>query len=157
MSYVRDARDRLLVMCEAIQLPSPLGASHAFESEEECSFAADQLPAFIVTDLPDETYQRVAVDTYQTGQEFLILLYVSEICDESYQANVDAWDLVTDCREVVADYFHASMGLEFDDAGLLDGAVLSRGRKATLMTHGSTSKYHGVVFRLTTAFTRYVG
>lgn len=155
MSIVNDARDRIMALCERIALPGGLGAGAAYESEEECGY--ETLPAYIVTDATDESYQRSDVSTYQTQQEFIILVYVSEICDESYRVNVPAWDLVKDCRETITDYFMQRPTLAMNDAGIVDYAQLSRGRKMTLFGSGSTNKYHGLAFRLNTAFTRRVG
>lgn len=155
MSVVNDTRDRIMALCELIDLPGDLGTGIAYEAEEECGYGT--LPAYIVVDAPDEGYARMDVSTYQTQQEFIILVYISVICDESYRENVPAWDLVKDCRETISDYFMQRPTLAMDDAGIVDYAMLSRGRKMTLESSGSDSKYHGLTFRLATAFTRRVG
>lgn len=156
MSTVRSARDRLMALCELIALPSPLGASHAYETEEECSFSSDDLPAFVIHHAPDQTYSRLADASYATQFEFLILLYVSPIQDESYRKNVDAWDVVYDCMEVVNDFFAARPTLAMNDGGVVDQAQMSRGRKIPLATKGSDTKYHGASFRLVAASARRI-
>lgn len=156
MSAIRVARDRLLALCEVITLPSPLGASHAFETHEECSFGPDDLPAFVVIDLPDEQYSRVSSNTFGTQAEFWIMLYVSPIKDESYRKNVDAWDLVRDCMETVNDFFAAKPTLGMNDGGVVGGAQMSRGRRTELATKGSDTKYHGATFRMSVSNVRRV-
>lgn len=155
MSQTNAALERLLALCEAITLPSPLGHGKAYETEEECSFSSKDLPAFVVMESPDVTFGRVDSDTYRATEEFIILLYVSRQHDESYRANVGAWNLVKDSREVISDYFFQKPTLALNDAGVVDYAQLSRGRKQTLTHMGN--KYHGLTFRLSVAFTRYVG
>jgi len=156
MSAIRDARDRLMALCEAITLPSPLGDSHAYETEEECSFGPDDLPAFVVIDAPDEAYSRANTAAYTTQTEFLILLYISPIADESYRKNVEAWDLVRDCMEVTNDFFAAKPTLAMNDGGVVAYAQMSRGRRTTLTTKGSDTKYHGAVFRMSIANVRRI-
>lgn len=152
MSQTNDALERLLALCEAITLPSPLGRGKAYETEEECSFSSKDLPAFVVMDAPDETYGRVDNTTYRATEEFIILVYVSRMHDESYRKNVDAWNLVKDAREAISDFFFQKPTLAMNDAGVVDGAQLSRGRKQTLTHMGN--KYHGLSFRLSVGFTR---
>lgn len=156
MSDIRVARNRIIALCEFIQLPSPLGASHAYETDEECSFGPDDLPAFVVIDLPDEQYSRMSSDAYGTQAEFLIMLYVSPIADESYRKNVDAWDLVRDCMETVNDFFAAKPTLGMNDGGAIAGAQMSRGRRTTLTAKGSDTKYHGATFRMSVSNVRRV-
>jgi hypothetical protein len=154
MSQTNDALERLLALCELITLPSPLGHGKAYETEEECSFSTKDLPAFIVMEAPDVTFGRVDNALYRITEEFIILVYISKMHDESFRRNVDAWNTVKDAREAISDFFFKRPTLAMNDAGIVDYAQLSRGRKQTLEKNGN--KYHGLSFRMNVAFTRYV-
>ncbi len=150
-------RDRIMALCETIVLPDPLGASHAYTDERECSFQDQYLPAFVVEDAGAQAYARVSSNLYMMARDMRITLYVSPVGDEAYNRDIDEWDLVNECILTVSDFFMGRPRLSLADAGIVESAAMTRdvGGK-TLMTKGSTTKYHGTVFRLTVKFSRRV-
>lgn len=151
MSTVNVIQQRLMALCGRIVLPGGLGMGLAYEDEEECAF--EMLPAYVVTDQPDELYGRLDESLYQAQQDFFITVYLSRVCDESYRANVPAWTLVKDCREAIADFFTARPTLALNDAGVCDHAQPLRARRMTLQSKDG-AKFHGLVLRMATTFTR---
>lgn len=159
MTYptINTVRDRVIALCETIVLPSPLGTSHAYKSEQECSWSDESLPVFVV-EAGGGTDEFISSDTlFYMKREYIISLYVAKVLDESYQVDTDKKDLVNDCIMTVRGFFAARPTLSLAYDPLVEGALLGRdiGPK-TLMTKGSTNKYHGTVFRLAVAFTRRV-
>lgn len=157
--YVNDVRDRLMTLCEQIILPDPLTTGTAYKTEEECSFKASDLPAYVVKASPrGNQYEYADSSTvYMTQREFRIGLYVSQICDESYKKDMDAVDFCETITQTVVDFFAARKTL-MNDAGnnLVESArIIDSIAPHTRATKGSNPKNRGIQFRMVVRFSNF--
>lgn len=158
-NIITDVRDRIMALCETIVLPDPLGASHAFRTRNECSFASNVLPAFVVEEAPNAGRNaRVSADSYTMQREFFIVMALAPIRSvEVYQQDMDAKDLARDCILIVTDFFMSNPELSLDDdEGIVGMSELGRDSGPIPVAGKKDGKYHGAVFRLTVNLPRYV-
>lgn len=156
---VNDVRDRLLELCPLIQLPAPLTTAAAYKTEEECSFKASDLPAFVVkAGARGNQYEYSDSSTvYFTQREFRIGLYVSHICDESYKKDIAMVDFCELITQTVVDFF-ASRRTLMNEAGrnLVESAYIADSTAPhTMATKGSNPKNRGIQFRMVVRFSNF--
>lgn len=151
MTTAIDVRNRVMDLCERIQLPAPAGVSHVYRTEGECSFADADLPAFVVKVSPrphEYNYTLNANTTYTETFEVLIGMYVSHICDESYGVNMDAQDSAELAAATVIAYFAARPTLSMNyDGGIVGDAHILRSFGPHTMDTNTSNR--GVQFRMT--------
>ncbi len=161
MKSINAARDRVMLLCARIELPSPLGlAKYVYKDVTQCSWAAADLPSFVVKvdTQRGSTYQYLDSNvTYKTTREILISLYVAHMCDESYTRDTDMIDLTEEAGQTVVDYFAKKRTLSMDyDGGVVESALIQRSTPPhTMATQGSTTKNRGIHFRMTVDFDNY--
>jgi hypothetical protein len=159
MSVITDIRDRIMDLCELIELPT-LGASHAFRTRQECSFTSTDLPAFIVQEVINTGRNtRISANSYTMQREFNIIMALTPIKSiEAYEQDMDAKDLASDCILTVTDFFMENPELSLnDDAGFPVQSEMSRDSAPIPIAGRKDGKYHGAVFRLVVAIPRYTG
>lgn len=161
MITIVEVRDRVMELCPLIPLPAPLSAGTAYKSEGECSFAAGDLPAFVVTVGPGirgAEYQYADSQvSYWTTRDIRIALYVAHIGDESYTRDMDMVDFVEVVSQTVVQYFAAKPTLSIDgDEGLVEEArIVSATAPHTMATKGSETKNRGIQFRMVVRFLNF--
>lgn len=155
-----DVRNRLMTLCAQIELPAPIsGVGTVYRTEEECSFAAEDLPAFVVkAGARGNQYEYGdTTTTYITQREFRIGLYVAHIADESYRRDMDAVDYCETLTQTVVDFFAArSTLMDADGNNLVDRArIVDSTAPHTMATKGSNTKNRGIQFRMVVRFSNF--
>lgn len=151
MNIITQVRDRIMALCEEIELPGGLGTGHAFRTRQECSFAADVLPAFIVEEARNTgRNDRISADSYMMQREFNIIMALQPIKSvEVYEQDMDAKDLARDCIVVVTDFFMGNPELSLNnDWGIGVTSEIRSDSTPIPIAGRKDGKYHGAVFRL---------
>jgi hypothetical protein len=155
-----DIRDRVMELCELIELPSPYGTGKAYRDEKECSWKASDLPAYVVEESgrgADYDYDLNAIPcSYRARETIRIILYLSHISDESYSKDLDSIDLANRCKAAVIHFFATKQSLQMNSVALVDRARIVRATSPhTGATKGSTTKNRIIVFNLAVEYTNY--
>lgn len=154
-----DVRDRVMALCELIELPGPYTTGTAYRDESECSWAEADLPAYVVEESGrgnEYAYGSLNPRQYTTRTVIRIILYLAHICDESSTKDFDNIDYANRCRAQVIHFFACRQRLELDGSPLVDRAVILRDTSPhTYATRGAVTKNRTVVFNMTVEYDNY--
>lgn len=161
MIDIVDVRDRVMTLCALVPLPAPYTFGTAYRDESECSFDEADLPAYVVEESGrgnEYNYTSLSPRAYVTRSVIRIILYVSHICDESYEKDFDNIDFANRCRAAVIHFFACRQKLEIDGVAMsfLDSALILRDTSPhTYATKGTVTKNRTIVFNMTVEYTNY--
>jgi len=143
-------QQRIIDICKLMILPTSNPTPQAAASEDECSFATDDLPVFIVKRGRLLRVQRIAVDTLQETREYMLELFVEPI---EPGTRMDAEEIeqarAADCLLPVLLFFGARPQLELEpfDEALVEQAMIPEDSAATRrFTREKAGTYAGARF-----------
>jgi hypothetical protein len=160
---VVDIRDRVMDLCELIELPAPYTTGTAYRDESECSWAGDDLPAYVVEESGRGSEYEYNINSdpcqYRTRDAIRIILYLAHICDESYTKDFDNIDYANRCKAAVIKFFAKRQTLALANPmfpPLVERAQILRATSPhTGATHGSVTKNRIIVFNMTVDYINY--
>lgn len=159
MIDIVDVRDRVMALCELIELPAPFTTGTAYRDESECSWKASDLPCYVVEESGRGSEYDYADShvTYQTRDTIRIIMYVSHIQDESFARDFNNVDLANRCKASVIDFFAKRPTLSLNgDGGIVELARITRASMPhTYPTKGNKPKNRTVVFTMPVVFLNF--
>ena len=158
-----DIRDRVMALCELIVLPLPYTTGTAYRDEQECSWKASDLPAYVVEESGrggEYVYDVNSVPcSYLTRDQIRIILYLAHICDESYTKDFDNIDYANRCKAAVIHFFAQRQRLALTSPmfpPLVEKAQITRATSPhTGATKGAATKNRIIVFTMTVEYLNF--
>lgn len=152
-------RNRIMALCEMVEFPAPYTTGTAYRDEEECSWDEADMPALVVEKSGrgnEYAYGARPPREIKTRCTYRIILYVSHICDESYQKDMDNVDFAEMCQQALILFFACRQRLELNGLPLVDNAQILRDTDPhTHATKGVVTKNRAIVFNMAVEYTNF--
>lgn len=148
MTDILVVQQRIINLCLLIDLPAPLLATKAVANEEDCSFADTALPVFVVVRGPGREFA-ISADMFQSNREYLLKLYVAEICNPTASNdNEPEAALAASCIVPTLEFFSGRRGLELNDTGIVAAQTIAQDTPAARRYTHNNKVYSGALFRM---------
>lgn len=152
MTDILVVQQRIIDLCQMIELPAPLNTPGAVASEEECDFQDEDLPVFEVRRGRGLRNQLIDADALQHTREYILRLFVTRLVGGAKVVPEDIAALSASCILPTIVFFAGNRGLMLDDGGIVSDSLIvqdtSDTKFSTSNDKGNTKSFSGVAFRL---------